>query len=341
LFCRNQKRRREWHHPSRLRNEAFKLAIVLFLIIAMRSPAIAARQADGVSLFRQHKYAAAAGRLAEALKHRPDSPELNFYLGRSLLASNHSERALVYLKKAAGLDPGNADYRFWEGLGYWAIMDFKGERRCYLKALQLNRNHLSANLYLGDNYFDQGDWQKALVQYDRVLRLDPGYPDALFYRAAVLEKQDRTRAAHRAWRHFLDRYRSGIWAFHAVERLNQNGDFSYRECWLGPVKTILPGISFASGGDRINGQSKAALKIVEAALARRPSLSLHIVVYSQGHVRLARSRANALKRYLLKSNPAIRSSRLKPSWFGVPERVVTGGKTHVLKESVRFITVTH
>jgi tetratricopeptide (TPR) repeat protein len=335
------KQKRTWLDPKRLKCSALKPAIVLFLIMAMGSPAMAAGKADGIALFRQHKYAEAAGRLAEAVKHRPDNPVLNFYLGRSLLASNRSDKALVYLKKAAGLDPGNADYQFWEGLGYWSTMDFKGERRCYLEALKLDPNHLSANLYLGHNYFDQGDWRKALVQYDRVLRLAPDYPDALFYRAAVLEKQKRTRAADNAWRDFLDRYRNGLWAFHAVERLNRNGDFSYREFWLGPVKTILPKISFAGGSDRINGQSKAALKIVEAALKRNAALSLHIVVYSRGHARLAKSRANALKKYILNSNPAIRSSRLKPSWFGAPERVVTGNKTHVLNESVRFITVTH
>jgi tetratricopeptide (TPR) repeat protein len=339
VVCNKQKR--TWLKPSLLRSDASKLGIVLFLMIAACPPAMANRKADGISLFRQQKYAEATKRLAEAVKHQPQNAVLNFYLGRSLLASNHSETALIYLKKAAGLDPGKADYQFWEGLGHWAVMDFEGERRCYLKALKLAPNHLSANLYLGHNYFDRGDWRKALVQYDRVLRLDPGYPDALFYRATVLEKQKRTRAADKAWRRFLDRYRTGLWAFEAVDRLNQNGDFSYRKFWLGPVKTILPKISFAGDSDRINGQSKAALETVKAALERHPALSLHIVVYSQGNVRLAKSRANALKNYILKSNPAIRSSRLKPSWFGVPERVDTGNKSHVLKESVHFITVTH
>lgn len=296
---------------------------------------------DGISLFQQQKYDEAASCLVTNLKDQPENSAFNFYMGRSLLALNQSAKALVYLKKAAELEPGNADYQFWQGVGYWATMDFEGERRCYLKALKLDRDHLSANLYLGHNYMDQGAWQKALAQYDRVLRIDPDFPEALFNRAVALEKQKKKREARKAWKNFLDHYRSGLWAFQAVEQLNQDGDFSYRTYWLGRVSTIMPKVVFARGSNRLVGQSQGSLETVKGALERDSTLSMHIVVYTQGNVQLAKARANALKSYILNLNPAVSSSRVKLSWFDVPEKIFSGGKTYALKESVNFITATN
>ena len=338
--------RNQGHKKVRLRLVRFIrnvsiLGVGLLLIAAGYSPVMGSSKTDGIFLFQQEKYDDAASCLATNLKDQPENPAFNFYMGRSLLALNQSAEALVYLKKAAELEPGNADYQFWQGVGYWATMDFEGERRSYLKALDLDRDHLSANLYLGHNYLDRGAWKRALAQYDRVLRIDPTFPDALFNRAVALEKQKKTREAREAWKNFLDRYRSGLWAFQAVEQLNRNGDFSYRTYWLGPVNTVMPKVVFAQGDNRIAGQSQGALKAVKTALERNSALSVHIVVYSQGNKQLAAARANALKSYILNSNPAVSSSRVKLSWFDVPEKVSSGGKTYAIKESVNFITVTN
>jgi integrase len=52
---------------------------------------------------------------------------------------------------------------------------------------------------------------------------------------------------------------------------------------------------------------------------------LHIVAYAQGNAKIAKSRAKALKTEFTKSNPAILSSRVKVSWFNVPENISSGG----------------
>lgn len=317
------------------------LGACFFLFIAAGLPIRVAAESDGIVLFQQEKYSEAASCLASNLKSQPEDPSVNFYMGRSLLALNQPADAVGYLKKASVLEPKNADYRFWLGVCHWATTDFEEERRSYLEALKLNPKHLSANLYLGHSYMDQGDWQKALIQYDRVLGIDSDFPEALYNRAVAFGKLSRTAEARVAWKSYLSRYHLGTWAFQAVEQLNQTGDFSYRTHWLGPARVIMPRIAFAPGGKNPAGQSIGALETVKGALERNPQLSLHIVAYAQGNAKLAESRAKALKAQILKSNPAIPSSRVKVSWFDVPEKISLGDKMYALKESVNFFTATN
>ena len=317
------------------------LGACFFLFIAAGLPIRVTAEPDGISLFQQEKYSEAASCLATDLKNQPENPPVNFFMGRSLLALKKPSEAVGYLRKATALDPGNADYRFWLGVGHWATTDFEEERRSYSEALKLNPKHLSANLYLGHSYMDQGDWQKALIQYDRVLDIDADFPEALYNRALALGKLEKPAEAREAWKSYLSRYYLGLWAFQAVEQLNQAGDFSYRTHWLGPARVIMPKIAFAPGSDRPIGQSNGVLEMIKGAMERNSQLSLHIVAYTQGNAKLAESRAKALKAHILKSNPAIPSSRVKVSWFDVPEKISAGDKMYVLTESVNFITVTN
>ena len=317
------------------------LRACFLLIIAAGLPIRVAAEPDGVTLFQQEKYSEAASCLATDLKNQPGNPSVNFYMGRSLLALNQPAEAVGYLKKATVLEPGSADYWFWLGVGHWATTDFEEERRSYQEALKLNPKHLSANLYLGHSYMDQGDWQKALTQYDRVLGFDADFPEALYNRAVAFGKLDKITETREAWKSYLSRYHLGTWAFQAVEQLNQTGDFSYRTHWLGSARVIMPKVVFAPGGNNPAGQSIGALETIKGTLERNPQLSLHIVAYAQGNAKLAELRAKALKAHILKSNPDILSSRVRVSWFNVPEKISSGDKTYVLKESVNFITATN
>jgi tetratricopeptide (TPR) repeat protein len=321
-----------------LKIKGLMLATCFFLIISAGLSISLAAETDGIIFFQQEKYSEAASCLATDLKNQPDNSSVNFYMGRSLLALNQPADAVFYLRKATVLDPVNADYHFWLGVGHWATTDFEEERRSYLEALKLNPKHLSANLYLGHSYVDQGDWQKALIQYDRVLGIDADFPEALYNRAVALGKLNKTPEAREAWKRYLSRYHFGTWAFQAVDQLNQTGDFSFRAYWLGSLRVIMPKIAFATGTDGLAGQSIGALETVKKALERNSELSLHIVAYVKGNAKLAASRAKALKANILKSNPDILSSRVKVSWFDEPEKISSGDKMYVLNESVNFIT---
>jgi hypothetical protein len=62
------------------------------------------------------------------------------------------------------------------------------------------------------------------------------------------------------------------------------------------------------------------------------------VAYQKDNKRLAELRAKSVKRYLLDRFPEIKSSRLKVSWFEVPEKIKIAKKTFAEDESINFFS---
>ena len=65
---------------------------------------------------------------------------------------------------------------------------------------------------------------------------------------------------------------------------------------------------------------------------------IHIVTYQKNNIKLAKTRAISIKKYLLNKYPQIQSSRLLVSWFDVPEKIIIKNVPHLEDESIRFIT---
>jgi len=301
-------------------------------------PCLALANSDGIKLFEQEKYGQAAHFFSEELKKQPDNPVTNFYLGRSLLALNQAGEAINYLKKAAELNPNNPDCLFWLGVGYWANMEFEKERQSYIDALKLNPDHIQANLYLGHSYMDRNQWKRALIQYNRVLAINPIVPEALYNRALVFRRLGKIVDETNAWKSYLNRYRSGKWALQAVDYLNGYGDFSYRKYLLGSRRIVVPAINFESEDSLLKTESLPALESIGDVLTKKRVLSLHVITYAKDNPHLAESRAKVIKKYILETFPAIGSSRLTLSWFGVPEKIDSANRTYILNESVNIIT---
>lgn len=319
-----------------------KNALIIYLYFCIFSATLmlgtGAAQTQGSTLFEQGSYDEAAEIFSRQLQSQPNDPTANFYLGRSLLAVDKPEEGIRFLKKAAQLQRQNADFHFWLGVGYWAVMDFKNEKQNYMAALELNPDHLSANLYLGHNYLDQNQLEQALTQYERVLAIDPDFPEAMYNRAIVLEKLGKSKTAVAAWHSYLNRYHSGKWAIQAVEQLKKSDDFSFRSYWFGQKNVVMDTTFFEPRSNRIKNSCNKKLVFAAETLQANPLLTLQIVTFVEKNAKLAEVRAKTLKRQILKSNPAVTPSRVKVSWFDVPEKIVSGNKTYVLKESVRFFT---
>jgi tetratricopeptide (TPR) repeat protein len=308
-------------------------------MIGVLTPCIVPAKSDGIALFEQEKYEQAIRFFSGELKTQPDNPVANFYLGRSFLALNQAREAVNYLKNAAKLSPTNPDYQFWLGVGYWANMEFEKERQSYLDALKLSPNHLQANLYLGHSYMDRNQWKAALIQYDRVLAINPAIPDALYNRAIVFRQLGKSVDEIHAWKSYLNRYRSGKRAIQVAEYLNGHGDFSYRIYLLESRKIVVPAINFVPAGSKLKAGGLQAIESIGDVLTRKRALSLHVIIYVKDNPNLAKSRAKVIKKTILESHPQIDPSRLPVSWFGVPEKIDSGNKTHILDESVNIITM--
>ncbi|WP_319583616.1 tetratricopeptide repeat protein [uncultured Pseudodesulfovibrio sp.] len=295
-------------------------------------------QVIGPYYLEQEQYEEGIRVMGDQLKENPDDAASTYYVGRYYLALNKPKQGLPYLQKAVSLDPENADYVFWTGVAYWAMMDFDREKAAYEKAISLDPNHISAHLYLGHGYADRGEWAQALKQYDVVLKLDPYNPEALYNRARTLRGLDKTSDEIAAWKRFLEYYPDGSMAMTATEQLNLHGDFTYRNHIIGKRNVTLRSLAFKPGTSVLDADGRASLEVLSAMMQVNRELTVNIVVYVKGNASLAKARVNAVRDYMLNSNPDIERSRLPLSWFGTAENVQVGDRTFALDQSVSFIT---
>ncbi len=275
-----------------------------------------------------------AARLAE----NPDDPGLNYYMARFELGADNPEAARPHIENAVRLAPDNADYRFWEGVTWWALRQPDKEKAAYEKALALNPEHLSANLYLGHNMLDRGENAAAIERYDRVLRLDPDEPQALFNRAVALDRLGRKQDMRLAMRQYLDRHPEGPMARQGTQMLNKAGDFTWRNHLIGLRSVALKAVEFNTGTADLTEDAQGSLSLLGAVLTAKPDLNLHVVAYVKGNKELARQRALAVKEFVLRTNPKVAPAQLTPSWFGEAETMKIDGKPYTRPESVNIFT---
>jgi tetratricopeptide (TPR) repeat protein len=315
-----------------------KKVIVVTLLVAVLA-ATGCAKVVGPYYLKHEKYEEGLSVLGDQFRENPGDASSAYYVGRYYLALNKPKEGLPYLEEAANLDPENADYVFWTGVAYWALLDFEQERAAYRKTLSLDPDHVSANLYLGHGYVDQGKWAEALAQYDKVLKLDKYNPEALYDRALALSGLGKTTEEIVGWKKFLEYYPDGSLAMAATQRLNLQGDFTYRNFIIGQRNVTLRSMAFKPGTYELDADSRTSLHVISAMMEANRKLALHIVAYTKGDAALAMARAKSVRDYMLNGNPYIDSKRLPLSWFGTAEQIEMKGTTFIQDDSVQFITV--
>jgi len=273
----------------------------------------------------------------QSVRNDPYNPEAHFFYGRFLLAENNAKEALPALRKAVDLYPQKSEYHFWLGVTYGELGQSKKEQNSYKEALQLDKNNLSALIYLGNNLLRTKQYTKALVYYEKALAIWQYSPQPLYNRAVILRKLNRTPEEKLAWLHYLDAYPSGSFAQTAADRLNSLGDQSYRNHKLGARTITLEQIKFVPFSSQLEKSSLPSLDIIGASVSNMPKGILNIVTYQLNNLKLAKKRSLSIRNYLGKKYPDLMAQhRIKASWFDVAERQSILGKTLLLDESVRF-----
>jgi tetratricopeptide (TPR) repeat protein len=296
------------------------------------------RQVQGQYYLNRNDFTAGRDAFAPRVAENPDDPALNYFMARFELGSDRPEAALPYIQKAVRLDPANADHHFWEGVTWWALMKPDQEKAAYEKALAIDPDHLSANLYLAHNMLDRGNNAEALKLYDKVLVLNPGEPQAMFNRAVVLERLKRTSEMKLAMHRYLQSYPDAPLARQGVRMLNKAGDFSWRNHVIGLRTVPLKAVEFRPGTASLTENGQASLNSIGRMLNDKADLSVHIVAYVKGDTALAKSRALAVREHIQLRYPKVAPSRLAPSWFGKSESAKTDGGTQSLDQSVNIFT---
>jgi tetratricopeptide (TPR) repeat protein len=284
------------------------------------------------------KYKEGIEAFQDELKRNPRSAEAHYFMGRLQLADNHPKEGLYHLKQAVGLSPDKADYHFWLGVAYSSNMESNLERKSYLRSLELDPRHVQALTYLGHNQLERFEYKDALNSYNRVLELSPDNASALYSRALTLNRLGKTPEERLAWKKYLGLYSSGPMAQLAVMHLNTLGDFQYRSHAVGQDTIILEKIEFEPSTAELSQPSQNSLNVLGETLIDINNVPIHIVAYQKNNKKLAELRAKSVKRYLLDRFPEIKSSRLKVSWFEVPEKIRIGKKTFAEDESINFFS---
>lgn len=281
---------------------------------------------EGIKVFR------------EELRNYPDSAEGHYYMGRFQLAENHIKKAQYHLKQATKLAPDEADYYFWLGVVHATNKNKDLERQCYLKALELDNDHVQALTYIGHIQFEKSEFHKALKNYNRVLELNPDNPSALYNRGLILKRFKRTPEEKLAWKEYLAYFPTDSMARQAVHHLNALGDFSYRNYLIGKRTVTLRKIYFEHFSSKIWESSYPSLDVLGSILNNNRSISICIVAYQKNNKKLAEERAKSIKKYLLRNFPEIKFTRFLVSWFDVCEKIKIGKKQFKEEESINFFT---
>jgi len=121
----------------------------------------------------------------EAIKKKPNDPDINNNLGCVYLALQKYDKAEMYLKKAANLKP--EDYKFHYNLGL--VYQSAGKRNEAIKefkrCLNLKPDYYQAAYNIGNLYFDISDFNNAILYLKKCIDIKPAFADA-FYNLGLL-----------------------------------------------------------------------------------------------------------------------------------------------------------
>lgn len=263
--------------------------------------------------------------------------EAYLYLARSLLAAGEPQKALGALRRA-GVMRSTPEYRYWQGMVYYALGNLEKERESYQQLLQQRPDYLPARLNLAHNYLENRQLKKAEELYAQVLRIDPRQERARYNHAFVLHLQGRVDEEIRAWKDFLFHFRKGSMAFQAVRHLHERGDYTWRVYRIGYRAVILNQENLL-GEDM--AKKKREIDYLFRQLGGQSLAELNIVVFFRGDDAQAKKISLDIKTMLTaRLSTGNGKEIVRGSWFGEPEVVKKGdGSTLQLPKGILIFGV--
>jgi Flp pilus assembly protein TadD len=157
-------------------NEQYAEAVDILggVIAEAKAPDWRLHYARGVSLDKLGRWREAEADLMQALKARPDEPELLNYLGYSWI--DRGERlaeAMAMVEKAVAANPRSGAMIDSLGWAFFRMGDFKKAVEKLEQAVELEAGDPEINNHLGDAYWRVGRKDEAIFQWRRVLTLNP------------------------------------------------------------------------------------------------------------------------------------------------------------------------
>lgn len=248
-----------------------------------------------------------------------DNALANYLIGRGLLAGNQAESALQFFQKAVELDPQRPEFAHWQGVAFWASGHPEMERQSYSRSIEDDPEYLPSLMYLGHNYLESGNYSAALQYYQQALQKDPQIPEALYNSALAYQKLQNTSEERSAFRKYLHSFRTGKWAYRAVEHLHQLGDFSFRSYRLGNNRVIL---NMEALLDSSSIEHEQEITHLAGIIKNTNQKELHLVFFKNNDKTAAKRAAISLREKILRQLGAEYIFPIRVSWFDSAETVL-------------------
>ena len=218
------------------------LAVLLLSLPVDMTPCLAVEPtptfAEGMALFRRHRFGEAAALFAEVEKGAPGQTNALLYRGKALVNLNRIQAAAAALEQYVALHPNSDDgfsllayIRFRQGrpadslklytraaalhtpvaddlkivaLDYALLDDYTSAAKYLEMALEIDPGNLEARYHLGRVRYQQNRFDEAIAAFEAVLRKDPGHVKAQDNLGLCLEGQGKLDQAVAAYRRAID-----------------------------------------------------------------------------------------------------------------------------------------
>jgi len=167
----------------------------------------------GEDLYNEGKYDEAITELNQVIRLNSNSIDAYYIRGNSYSAKGNMDRAIADWETVLRLNPNHpragtyisivrqidsqvkAHNHLQKGITYFDNKDYDRAMIEYSEAIRLNPNLAQAYYNRGQVYFLKGDWDRAIAEYTQAIRADPDYAKAYNNRgAAYANKEDYDRA---------------------------------------------------------------------------------------------------------------------------------------------------
>ncbi len=135
----------------------------------------------GLEFIATGKFEAAITYLIRTIEYDPNDSKANYALGFAYLKIGEYERAMLFFTRSqASAQDAGMEAKALVGRGYalHVLGRYNGAIRAYGVALQVSPDNTKALYNRGCSYGEMGEFEKAMADFERVLKLNPEYPGA-------------------------------------------------------------------------------------------------------------------------------------------------------------------
>ena len=134
-----------------------------YLVLEAKNPTVALINEAGFLMIKG-RYDEAIEKYREALAVAPNETLILDNLAWTLILTGRYPEALEYLKKSIAIDPKKPSTNFYLGVAYWMLDDPKNAQVYLRVAATLDPNHPYSHYYLSKAFLKEGDFQDALFE---------------------------------------------------------------------------------------------------------------------------------------------------------------------------------